>query len=80
MGLQHFLLVYDLANQELVRQDTFEDGEQAAAAYTELEREYRDRSDLEIVLVGADDISTVHQTHGHYFNRGTASPYLAGSS
>lgn len=78
MGLRHFLLVFDLDKQELVSQDAFDDGEEAATAYTALEREYRDRSDLEIVLVGADDIDTVRLTHGHYFNRGAASPYLTG--
>jgi chromosome segregation and condensation protein ScpB len=79
MAFQHFLLVYDLARQELVRQLEFHDGDEAAAAYRELEGEYRGRSDLEIVLVGADSIETIKQTHAHYFERvASSSPYLAG--
>ena len=78
MALQHFLLVYDLAAQHLIKQQEFSDGDEAAVAYADLEREYKDRSDLEIVLVGADSIETIKRTHAHYFDAVAAgSPFLA---
>lgn len=80
MALQHFLLVYDLRAQRLISQRRFDDGAEAAVAYAALEAENRGRSDLEIVLVGADSIETIKRTHAHYFERsGAASPYLAGA-
>lgn len=78
MALQHFLLVYDLVAQRLIKQQEFSDGDEAATAYAALEREYKGRDDLEIVLVGADSIETIMRTHAHYFDAvGTTSPFLA---
>jgi hypothetical protein len=77
MALQHFLLVYDLRAQRLIEQHEFGDGNEAAIAYADLERQYKGRDDLEIVLVGADSIETIKRTHAHYFDdAGTASPFL----
>jgi hypothetical protein len=80
MALQHFLLVYDLMAGKLIRQEEFSDGDEAAVAYGALEREFKGRSDLEIVLVGADSIETIRRTHAHYFDAvESASPFLAGA-
>lgn len=69
MPLHHFLLIYDLNAGRLVEQrDLGEDGEVAAAEYSRREAQYRDREGFEIVLVGADSIETIRQTHAHYFN------------
>ncbi|MFZ5853962.1 MAG: hypothetical protein ACOYXS_05565 [Chloroflexota bacterium] len=76
----HFLLVYDLSRQVLVSQREFHDPAEAAAAYAELEAAHRADRDYEIVLVGADSIETIMQTHGHYFSRSESdgsSKYLA---
>lgn len=81
MALIHFLLVYDLNLQKLVHQEQFNDAEVAATEYARWEAENRGNSDLEIVLVGADSLETIQNTHGHYFDGkspATASPYLAG--
>lgn len=66
-GMHHFLLVYSYDEGRLIEQDEFLDPDAAAAAYTEKERQYRDSSRLEIVLVGSDSIETIMRTHGHYF-------------
>lgn len=80
MALRHFLLVYDLRAQRLISQRQFDDGAEAAAAYSALEAENQGRADLEIVLVGADSIETIKRTHAHYFDpSGAASPFLAGA-
>jgi hypothetical protein len=79
MPLIHFLLIYDLEKQELVsKPEEFHDAAAAAARYAELETEHRGDPNLEIVLVGADSIDTIKQTHGNYFNGSApaASPYL----
>lgn len=78
MALRHFLLVYDLGAQRLIEQQEFDDGDRAAAAYAACESQYKDRDDLEIVLVGADSIETIKRTHAHYFDAvATSSPFLA---
>lgn len=79
MPLQHFLLIYDLANQALVSMKEFgNDTHRAATAYTEAERSYRSRSDhenFEIVLVGADSIDTLRVTHSRYFRTEDPVPF-----
>jgi hypothetical protein len=65
--LVHFLLVYDHAAGRLREELTFQDPTEAIEAYAKLEEKHRDESRVEIVLVGADSIATVRQTHGHYF-------------
>lgn len=67
-AIQHFLLVFDHGKNELIQ--TREFGEDSAAAtrcYGELEKEYRDSSLIDIVLVGSDSIETVMVTHSIYF-------------
>ena len=69
MALTHFLLVYDFSRGELAEAPReFTNADEAAAAYAELEREHRGDPNLEIVLVGADSIETIKQTHGNYFD------------
>ena len=81
MAIVHWLLIYDLDDQRLVSQQRFSDALKAAAAYAEAEETHLRDSNVEIVLVGADSIETIEQTHGSYFKRGytaAASPYLTG--
>ncbi len=67
MALIHFLLVYDHAAGHLRSQQEFRNANQAAAAYADLEQVNRGDRDLEIVLVGADSLETIKQTHANYF-------------
>jgi hypothetical protein len=81
MALIHFLLVYDLVKQRLVHQAQFTDAREASDEYARLEEQHRGDHDVEIVLVGADSLATIKQTHGHYFDGDaptSASPFLAG--
>lgn len=82
----YFLIIFDHAAQELIDVRQYSNPEVAVKAYEAAEAEHRAEGDLEIVLVGADSIETVHSTHGQYF-RGdrlhevrspSASKYLAG--
>jgi hypothetical protein len=68
--MQHFLIIYSHKNQTLISAPRVFSDDQvdaATAAYQESEAEYRDSSDVEIVLIGADSIETIQRTHGHYF-------------
>jgi hypothetical protein len=81
MPLVHFLLAYDHKRETLVADpQEFTDADEAATAYAQLESKYRDDPNVEIVLVGADSIETIKQTHGNYFNgsKPAASRYLTG--
>ena len=70
MSVIHFLLIYDAHAQKLLSSQEFSDADAAAAAYARAEREHMDEQHVEIVLVGADSIETIRQTHGHYFAAG----------
>lgn len=72
----YFLLVYSFDQGKLVHQDEFMDRTAAIRAYDECEREYRATLDkFEVVLIGADSIHTVMQTHGHYFTSSDSSMF-----
>lgn len=72
MAVIHFLLVYDLKQHRLVQPTReFTDAQEAAVAYAAMEALHQN-DDLEIVLIGADSIETVRQTHGQYFEQPAA--------
>jgi len=80
MSVLHFLIVYDLRRQHLVSAREFRSAVEAAAAYGDAERAHVGDDSIEIVLVGADSLATIRQTHGHYFADGqriVALPALA---
>ncbi len=62
----YYLLVHRVAPHAL-DVESFRDEAAAAAAYSVREHEHRDDADVEVVLVGADSLETVRQTHSHYF-------------
>jgi hypothetical protein len=79
MAVIHFLLVYDLNLQRLIEPTReFRDAQEAAVAYAALEATHCGDKDVEIVLVGADSIDTIMQTHGQYFHQtaGESDKYL----
>jgi hypothetical protein len=63
----YFILIYNVANRELDIREFGPDNAAAADVYSTLERKHRDDRDVEVVLVGADSIETIHKTHSHYF-------------
>lgn len=69
--LQHFLLVFDHRLAKLIDQRRFADVDEAMAAYEACEAKYDADAEIEVVLIGADSIETVRETHANYFD-GTA--------
>lgn len=65
--INHFLVVYDIANG-LAHVDEFgRDYDAALAAYGEAEKRHRDDENVEVVLLGSDSIETLERTHSSYF-------------
>lgn len=65
---RYFLLTYRLADRSVAVDDFGADEIAATDAYSRMEREVGDHSDVEVVLVGADSIENVRKTHSHYFS------------
>lgn len=69
--LRHFLLVFDHAAAKLIDEQEFDDVYAAMAAYERYESQFDSNDKMEVVLIGADSIETVRETHANYFD-GTA--------
>ena len=68
--LLHFLIVFDAAHSSLIELRRFEDADAAVEAYAVVEGQYRDRPEVQVVLVASDSLETVKHTHASLF--GTA--------
>jgi len=68
--MQYFLLVYDRATGSLLRDPAaFAAGEREAALTLRfaVEKEYRDNTDVEVVVLGAESRDDLLRTHARYF-------------
>ncbi len=64
---RYFILVYDVGHRQVEGKEFGADYDTAADAYTALEERFREQGHVEVVLVGADSLETIHKTHSHYF-------------
>ena len=64
----HFLIAYDHDTRTQVQMDQFTNGARAVEAYFDMEREFEDRSRIEVVLLGADSERAIRVTHPNYFD------------
>ena len=70
--IKHFLIIYDPATGKAEVQPFGTDYDAAQAAYAEVEQANGMETKLDIVLLSADSLETIKQTHSSYFNgRGT---------
>ena len=67
--MAHFLLVYDRASGELVRQHAYDDDTAALRARFEAEREFGEQPNIEIVALSAASEEDLRRTHARYFLR-----------
>jgi hypothetical protein len=65
--VNNYLLVYDKARGKLLVEQEFSDRAAALAERFRLERQYLDRQDIEIVVLGAESAEAIRRTHGRYF-------------
>jgi hypothetical protein len=70
--IQHFLISYDPGTGETKVQAFGTDYAAAQAAYAEAEQTNGIGSKLDVVLIGADSLETIKQTHSSYFNGGSS--------
>lgn len=68
--IRHFLITFDPATGDTVVQPFGTDYEAAQAAYSEAENADRVDTALDVVLISADSLKTIEQTHSSYFNGG----------
>jgi hypothetical protein len=63
----HFLLIYDRAAGQLVRQHEYADAAEAIADRFAAEAEFAGQPGIEIVVIGAESEEELRTTHGRYF-------------
>jgi hypothetical protein len=68
--IQHFLVTYDLATGETEVRPFGTDYDAAQKAYAEAEQANADEAKRDIVLLSADSLETIKQTHSSYFTGG----------
>jgi hypothetical protein len=65
--MAHFLLIYDRAAGQLIRQQEYSDAATAIARRFEAENEFAGQSEIEIVAVSAGSEDELRTTHARYF-------------
>jgi hypothetical protein len=65
--IKHFLILYDIPSAHAEVRPYGTDYDAALEAYEQAERDTRDRSDVEVVLLSADSLDTIKRTHSSYF-------------
>jgi hypothetical protein len=68
--IKHFLIAFDPATGGTEVEQFGTDYDAAQAAYAEAENTNRADAALDIVLISADSLETIEQTHSSYFNGG----------
>jgi hypothetical protein len=66
--IKHFLVVYDPATGKVDVRSFDTDYDAAQKAYAEAEQAHGIETKLDIVLLSADSLETIKQTHSSYFN------------
>jgi hypothetical protein len=64
---QHYLLIYDRQQGKVIRRASFSRPDAALAARFDAEREFSGRSEIEVVVLGADSWQELTRTHSRYF-------------
>lgn len=65
--INNFLVVYDIAHAVAHVEQFGGDYVGALDAYASAEAQYRDDSNIEVVLLGSDSLETLERTHSSYF-------------
>lgn len=65
--MKYFLLAYDRPRGEILSESEFGTWQEGMTARFMAERIYRDKPDVEIVLLGAESREALRKTHRRYF-------------
>jgi len=66
--IRHFLVIYDIETRRAEVREFGTDYDAAQQAYAQVEREARDSTGSDIVLLSADSLETIKRTHSSYFD------------
>jgi adenosine deaminase len=69
--IKHFLISFDPTTGDTKVQSFDTDYDAAQSAYSKAEQESGMESNLDIVLISADSLETIKQTHSSYFSGGS---------
>lgn len=65
--LRHYLLIYDRNVGKIIRHQEYDEAHSALDARFDAERKYSGRSEIEVVVLGAESWESLSQTHARYF-------------
>lgn len=65
--MAHFLIIYDRAAGQLLRQERYPDAAAAFASRLAAESEFAQQPEIEIVALTAESEDELRTTHGRYF-------------
>lgn len=65
--IQHYLVVYTIAEGVARVEEFGQDYPAALEAYAAAEARFREDDDTEVVLLGSDSLGTLKRTHSSYF-------------
>ena len=65
--MAHFLLIYDRAEGQLLREEQFDTEAEALAARFDAETEYGLQPDVEVLAISAASEEALRRSHGRYF-------------
>jgi hypothetical protein len=69
--IKHFLVIFDPATGRVKVKSFGTDYDAAQTAYAKAEQANGMETSLDIVLLSADSLATIKQTHSSYFNGGS---------
>jgi hypothetical protein len=72
LEIKHFLVTCDPENDQTKVENFGTDYDRALAAYAQAERAAGFATKLDIVLLSADSLKTIEQTHSSYFGGGVS--------
>jgi hypothetical protein len=65
--VKHFLVVFDRARGEVLREQAFDDAQEALNERFRTEREHARADDIEVVVLTAESPEALRRTHARYF-------------
>ena len=65
-----FLIVFDRVEGRVRHINSYENEAEASVQYEIVERRFLLDENIEVVLLGADSVETLHGTHANYFGDG----------
>jgi hypothetical protein len=65
--MKHYLIVFDRSKGDVLRCELFSTRSEALKARFDAERDFRDNSDIEVVVLGGNSPAALARTHSRYF-------------